>query len=231
MNRRLYGLAGMLLGFFVFVGPAQSADPGSVKGQAEEIEKLEEMIVTARTGEEYQAIAQFFEEGAKTLELRAERHEKLARQYQTSPIYGKLQPFMIRHCHAMASEFKRGSTESLHLAGLYRDLAAGVPGKALGKEQAKAVEQKMERIETLIPGAKTRKEQQALAQFYEVEAKELELEAERYERIAKQYEKSPDEKWRSARERAQAMARQFKSGAKESLDLARLHRQMAAEMR
>ncbi len=230
MNRKLYELAGILL-MFVFVGPAWSVDPQPIKGQAEEIEKLEEMIVTARTGEEYAAIAQFFEEGAKTLELRAERHEKRAKQYETSPIYGKLQPSMIRHCHAMAREFKQGAKDSLHLAGLYRDLATEAPEKELGVEQAQAIERKMGKIEALIPGAKTQKEQEALAQFYEVEAEELELEAERYERIAKQYEKSPDGKWRSASERAQAMAREFKKGAEESLDLARLHRQMAAEVR
>jgi hypothetical protein len=110
--------SGLSLGFFLLLESGWSADP------APPVEELEEMVVTAKSKAQQEALARRYEEEAKGYQRKAGQHKKLAAPYEQSDVYGKLQALLIEHCNAMVRKFNEAAQESLALAKLHHQLAA-----------------------------------------------------------------------------------------------------------
>lgn len=124
MNRKVRWVVlwgGLLIGPFVLISFVRSADPPP------SMEQLEEMIVTAKTKKDHEALAAYYEAEAKALELKAEQHQKLAKGYEESGGYEKIKGAMLQHCNAMIRKFGEAADEYLALAKMHHQMAEELP--------------------------------------------------------------------------------------------------------
>jgi hypothetical protein len=85
-------------------------------------------------------------------------------------------------------------------------------------------------IEKMIERAKTKADHEALAAYYEAEAKALEVKSPDHEKMGKAYEKAggyPAVKG-GAVQHCNSLASKYREAAQENWDLAKMHRELAA---
>ncbi|MGH8245838.1 MAG: hypothetical protein ACREUU_05330 [Gammaproteobacteria bacterium] len=90
-------------------------------------EQLDQRIIEAKSKKEHESLAQYFEQEAQVLEEKAERHQKLAEDYEKGGSYEKVKGFMLQHCNAMIRNYRQAAEENLALAKMHRELGAGAP--------------------------------------------------------------------------------------------------------
>lgn len=92
---------------------------------------------------------------------------------------------------------------------------------------------KPDESDELIMDAKSKADHERLATYFEQQAQALQAKVERHQKLAEDYEKSGSyEKVKGFMlQHCNAMIRSYRAAAEESLALARMHRQLAAEAR
>ncbi len=90
---------------------------------------------------------------------------------------------------------------------------------------------KPDQLDELIMKAKSKADHERLAEYFEQEAQALQAKVERHQKLAEDYEKGGSyEKVKGFMlQHCNAMIRSYREAAEESLALARMHRQLAAE--
>jgi hypothetical protein len=90
---------------------------------------MDQMIETAKTQADHEALATHYEQEAKMLQKKAEEHRHMARVYGVLP-YGapKSAINFAQHCNAVASQLEAAAEENLELAKMHRQIAAEAPG-------------------------------------------------------------------------------------------------------
>jgi len=87
-------------------------------------DQLDRLIMEARSKADHENLAQYFEQEAQALQEKADRHQKLAEDYEKGGSYEKVKGFMLQHCNAMIRIYRQGAEENLALAKMHRQLAA-----------------------------------------------------------------------------------------------------------
>lgn len=87
-------------------------------------EQLDQSIIEAKSKADHESLAQYFEQEAQALEEKAERHQKLAEDYEKGGSYEKVKGFMLQHCNAMIRNYRQAAEDNLALAKMHRELAA-----------------------------------------------------------------------------------------------------------
>lgn len=92
---------------------------------------------------------------------------------------------------------------------------------------------KPDQSDELIMDAKSKADHERLAEYFEQQAQALQAKVEHHQKLAEDYEKSGSyEKVKGFMlQHCNAMIRSYRGAAEESLALARIHRQLAAEAR
>ena len=83
-------------------------------------------IETAKTKSDYEALAAFYEQEAKTAQAKAEEHKEMAKAYA---MIGHLKEKhnLVQHCDRLVEKYKDVAQDNLALAKLNRELAAKAP--------------------------------------------------------------------------------------------------------
>lgn len=89
-----------------------------------EPEQLDRLVMEAKSKEEHENLAHYFEQEAKALQAKADRHEKLAEAFEKGGSYEKVKGFMLQHCNAMIRNYRAAAEDNLALANMHRQLAA-----------------------------------------------------------------------------------------------------------
>ncbi|MDQ3581783.1 MAG: hypothetical protein M3495_09290 [Pseudomonadota bacterium] len=87
-------------------------------------DQLDELIMEAKSKTDHERLAGYFEQEAQALQAKAERHQKLAENYEKGGSYEKVKGFMLQHCNAMIRSYRGAAEENLALARMHRQLAA-----------------------------------------------------------------------------------------------------------
>ena len=113
----LFTLAGILGALVVF-------SPTLKLSKAATGASLEQGIESAKTKADHEAIAVLYEQEAKTLQEKAEKHLGLANRYGSLGSYETVKGGMVEHCNAIARKYQEAAKEYLELAKLHREMAA-----------------------------------------------------------------------------------------------------------
>lgn len=85
-------------------------------------------IETAKTRADYEALAAFYEQEAKSLQAKAEEHKEMGKAYSKighlSGTAFKAKHNLVQHCDRLVEKYKGAAQENLALAKLHRELAA-----------------------------------------------------------------------------------------------------------
>jgi hypothetical protein len=118
MKRNMTLPATVFLGL-VLVGVQMSvpaAEPGG----------MEDMIRSATTRADHEALAEQFEAHAKDLLARADEHERMGKRYEALELGAGKGPKFAGHCRRLADNLRAAAKEDQELAALHRELAAGM---------------------------------------------------------------------------------------------------------
>lgn len=94
---------------------------------AESNGNMEEMIQTARSKTDHEAIAMQYDAKAKGLMAQAEEHVRMGKLYLGMELGGSKGPKFAGHCDALAANLRTAAEQNQELAKLHRDLAAQAP--------------------------------------------------------------------------------------------------------
>ncbi len=81
---------------------------------------LEDMVATAKTEAEHNAVAAEYESSAKALEAQAVAHDKMAKTYKGHPSKGA---DLSSHCESLAANYRDSAKLNRQLAEAHRELA------------------------------------------------------------------------------------------------------------
>lgn len=86
---------------------------------------MSQMVETAKTAKDHEAIAAHFDKEAANYEEKAAQHEKLAKQYRTGAGIGpKSNPTgLANHCDNLVKNLKASATDAREMARLHREVA------------------------------------------------------------------------------------------------------------
>ena len=123
MNRKssclaLVACAGLLALSLSLGGYALSA--------GQEPSSLVQKIESAKTKSDYEALAVFYDQEAKTAQAKAEEHKEMAKAYAKIG-HLKEKHNLVQHCDRLVEKYKGAAQENLSLAKLNRELAAKAP--------------------------------------------------------------------------------------------------------
>ncbi len=93
---------------------------------AMEMDKMEQMITTAASGTDHEALATQYESEARSLLQMAEQHKAMARAYETlaaGSTKGGAAAF-VEHCRRLVAKYEEAAAEYTQLAMLHHQLAA-----------------------------------------------------------------------------------------------------------
>jgi len=86
-------------------------------------ESMEDMIKSAKTKAEHEALASHYEMEAKELQDKAAEHKKMGEVYGAFPHHYKGAETYKQHCDSIASDYEKAAEETLALAKLHRQMA------------------------------------------------------------------------------------------------------------
>jgi hypothetical protein len=110
-------IAATVLSLAMIVIPAMSF-------AAQPEQEMDEMIGSAKTAADHEALAAKYESEAEKLLGQSERHERMGARYAGIEIGGAKGPKFAAHCKALAEDFRNAAQENRELAALHRELAA-----------------------------------------------------------------------------------------------------------
>lgn len=90
-------------------------------GTAEEGKNIEQMITTAKTTADHEAIAAYYEKEAQATHAKHAEHQKMGEWYKKNPTVNK--SGFSTHCDLIASNYDKSAKEYEALAKLHRDMA------------------------------------------------------------------------------------------------------------
>lgn len=90
-------------------------------GLAEEGKNIEQMIATAKTPADHEAIAAYYDKEARDAHEKHIKHQKMEEFYQKNPALNK--SGFSTHCDLIASNYDKTAKEYEALAKLHRDMA------------------------------------------------------------------------------------------------------------
>jgi hypothetical protein len=85
---------------------------------------IEEMIESATSKADHDAIAARYEMEADELNARAERHERMGNLYRRSPAAGQKGPRFATHCEKLVTEYRAAAEQNREMARLHREVGA-----------------------------------------------------------------------------------------------------------
>ena len=85
---------------------------------------MEDLIKSAKTKAEHEALASHYEMEAKEMQQKAAQHKKEGEIYGAFPHHYKGVETYLQHCNAIASNYEKAAEETLGLAKLHRQMAA-----------------------------------------------------------------------------------------------------------
>lgn len=117
MKHLARNMAATVLSLAMIFTPAASfsAQPG---------QDMDEMIGSAKTAADHEALAAKYESEAENLLRQSERHQRMGERYAGIEIGGAKGPKFAAHCKALAEDFRSAAQENRELAALHRELAA-----------------------------------------------------------------------------------------------------------
>ena len=83
-------------------------------------------IESANTKSDYEALAAFYDQEAKTAQAKAEEHKEMAKAYAKIG-HLKEKHNLVQHCDRLVEKYKGAAQDNLALAKLNRELAARAP--------------------------------------------------------------------------------------------------------
>lgn len=89
---------------------------------AEEGKNIEQMIATAKTPAEHEAIAAYYDQQAQAAHAKHEEHLKMKASYEKIPHLAS-KTGLPWHCSTIAANYQKTATEYEALAKLHRDMA------------------------------------------------------------------------------------------------------------
>ena len=102
-----------------------AAAASSITTVAAEPERgMEEMIQTAKSKADHEAIAARYEAEAKELLVQAESYVRMAKLYTGMEVGGGKGPELARHCEELRADLRAAAGQNEDLARLHRELAA-----------------------------------------------------------------------------------------------------------
>ena len=85
---------------------------------------MEQMIQTAQSKGDHEALAAKYDAEAKKLLTQAEEHEGMAVRYAAMELGSAKGPKFSRHCERLAGNLRNAAQENQELAALHREFAA-----------------------------------------------------------------------------------------------------------
>jgi hypothetical protein len=116
MKRRM-----CLLGFGVLVLLGALLQPGSRACAAEQAD-IDQMIASAKTPADHQAIADYYQKQADAAAAKAAEHTKMAKEYKSGSFGAKTH--FHEHCETLARIYRSEAKEYAELADEHRRMAA-----------------------------------------------------------------------------------------------------------
>lgn len=86
-----------------------------------------EAIENAKTAADHNAIAQAYDDQAKSLRAQAELHERMGTLYGSAASYKGVVAGMVNHCNQLTTSFNKAADQAEAMAKMHRQLAAQAP--------------------------------------------------------------------------------------------------------
>ncbi|MFN8006825.1 MAG: hypothetical protein U0V70_07350 [Terriglobia bacterium] len=249
----------IMMGVAIFAGTPITVDAkDKISKQA-----LKEMIAGAKTAADHQAIADYYITEATKALAKADEHVQMAASYeawnrQAGEGWRKFRypPGTVAHCEQLIKDNKAIAQELTDLADEHAAMAAKIAGvpftpKVKEKTTEPAMKEKTSgraiKLRTtnramieMIAGAKTAKDHQAIADYYNTEAAKARAKADEHVQMAASYadwNRQAGEGWRKFRyppgtiEHCEGLVKDYTATAEELTALAKEHEAMAAKLK
>ncbi len=99
--------------------------PRNAARAADEDQDIEQMIATAKTAADHEAIAKYFDREAKHDHKLAEKYKHMAASYKNLPRMAELE----QHCASLADFYKNAAQEASLIAARHEAMAKELKGK------------------------------------------------------------------------------------------------------
>lgn len=110
-------LALVVFSLFISTTQAELIDPHPMD--------MSQAIEDAKTAADHEALAKHFEEVAKRMQLKAQKHEKLLEKYETKAhIYGRLGDRLQEHSKILIRSYQDAAQANMEMAQSHRSMAA-----------------------------------------------------------------------------------------------------------
>jgi len=92
-------------------------------GSAEEGKSIEQMIATAKTPADHEAIAAYYEKEAQTARQQQEKHQNMRDLYAATPALKTKSTTALDHCDGLVKKYKEIAEDYHALATLHKGMA------------------------------------------------------------------------------------------------------------
>jgi FKBP-type peptidyl-prolyl cis-trans isomerase (trigger factor) len=121
MTRGSVWLAGMLIAIAALVAIPRSA----ARAADEDDQDIEQMVASAKTSADHEAIAKYFDREAKHDHKLAVKYKKIAASYKSLPRMAEME----QHCSSLADFYKNAAQEASLIAARHEAMAKGLNGQ------------------------------------------------------------------------------------------------------
>jgi len=87
----------------------------------------EEMISSAQTRADHEALAVHYEQEAEAQRQKEEQHRRIRTAYEQGGVYKAIKEGMIQHCNLLIRKYHELVEVNLEMAKMHRQLAAAAP--------------------------------------------------------------------------------------------------------
>jgi D-ribose pyranose/furanose isomerase RbsD len=110
-------LALIVLSLLISVTQAELVEPHQMD--------MTQALENAKTAADHEALAKHYEEVAKSMQLKAQEHEKLLEKYETNThLYGRMGERMQAHCKMLIRSYEDAAKANMEMAESHRSMAA-----------------------------------------------------------------------------------------------------------
>lgn len=84
---------------------------------------MSQAVQNAKTKEDHEALARHYEQAAEEMQVKAEEHRKLLRQYEAkSYLYGKQAEDLKAHCQRLIDVYEKAAEENRQMARMHHQM-------------------------------------------------------------------------------------------------------------